>query len=70
MATRIENSRTAKRFQARMIWDTSDANWVGGGTPAGETTKNMEGRVPRRDKKGFPSSHGANTTAVRYTVQA
>jgi hypothetical protein len=58
MATRIETSREAKRVQATMLWDVSDAAFT------------VTGKAPRLDMRGFPSKNGANITAVTYTSQA
>ena len=58
MATRIENSRTAKRVQGTMLWDISDGAFT------------VTGRVPRLDQRGFPNKNGADIAAVTYTSQA
>ena len=58
MATRIENSRTAKRVQGTMLWDVSDGAFT------------ATGKVQRVDMRGFPNKNGAVTTAVTYTSQA
>ena len=54
MATRIENSRTAKRVQGTMTWDT-------------DAFTAATGRVPRLDLRGFPNNNGADTTRVTYS---
>lgn len=59
MATRIENSRTAKRVQGTVLWDISDGEFV--------TTT---GKVPRVDRRGFPTTNGADVTALSYASQA
>lgn len=58
MATRIENSRTAKRVQGTMLWDESDEEFT------------VTGKVMRLNPRSFPTSFGADTTAVAYTSQA
>lgn len=59
MATRIENSRTAKRVQGTMLWDISSDAFV-----------TVTGRPNRLDMRGFPNKNGADTTRVTYTSQA
>ena len=58
MATRIENSRTAKRAQGTMLWDVSDGAFTG------------TGKVMRLNMRSFPSKNGADITAVTYASQA
>ena len=58
MATRIENSRTAKRVQGTMLWDVSEGAFT------------VTGKVQRLDQRGFPNKNGADITAVTYTSQA
>lgn len=59
MATRIENSRTAKRVQSTMLWDVSSDAFV-----------TVTGKVQRLDMRGFPATNGADITATTYTSQA
>jgi hypothetical protein len=59
MPTRLEKSRTALRVSGQATWDISDGALV-----------LIKGRVPRRNRRGFPASFGVDRTAVKYNTQA
>jgi hypothetical protein len=59
MPTRLEKSRTAKKTSGVGVWDISDGAFV-----------NVKGRVPRRNRRGYPASFGIDRTAVKYSTQA
>ena len=56
--TRIENSRNAKRTQALMLYDESDALFL------------VTGKAPRLDIRGFPNTRGVDLTCADYSDQA